>query len=462
MNVVTVSHDLDLVLVELGELGGDEGRTTVGDVTVGVDYVELLERSACGLGVEEVDEGEEDDVRHGEEEEGPAVDRGGHGGEDLDDKEVGEPVGHGRDSVGLGTSRHRVELGGVEPRKGEPGGTEERDEEVQTDGGTLCWADTTGKETCPGDEHGDCLADGSDKEELAATDTLDEDERKQSEEHVDDRKDTTKNERKLHVETDLLVEQDSGVVDDGVASTKLLEELGRGTDESTGKVLLLALLEDVAALGLDGKLGLDHVGHALLLGNGTGSVVGVTTESGDDTLSFGIVSMVDEPTRGLGEDEDTGDKNDSKEDLEGDRETPGDRRVDERQSKVHPVGNDGSDSHSGCLHTNEETTVVGLGSLGDPRGNGGSVGTVSKSSYNTADKELDKTADIATVLDVTRTESSNSDKSTDNHDKGTAEHHAATTSPFSDKVGKHGTEETSHFVTGHDCALDSGSVDVGV
>lgn len=88
VNVVTVSHSLDLVVGELGKLGGDQRRATLGDVGVREQDVELFERTARGLGVKDPDNGEKDAIGDGEQQKGVGVDRGGHRRKDLDDEEV--------------------------------------------------------------------------------------------------------------------------------------------------------------------------------------------------------------------------------------------------------------------------------------------------------------------------------------------------------------------------------------
>jgi hypothetical protein len=74
----------------------------------------------------------------------------------------------------------------------------------------------------------------------------------------------------------------------------------------------------------------------------------------------------EQPTGRLGEYQDTADEDERKEDLERGGETPRDGRVEEGESKVDPVGNGGSNSDGRGLDTDEETSVVRLGRLGDP------------------------------------------------------------------------------------------------
>jgi hypothetical protein len=72
----------------------DVSRPFLFGVGGGEDDVDCFEGSSLGLGVEEVDDGDEERVGDGEDEEGGPADRGGHSGSDLDDEEVEQPVGH--------------------------------------------------------------------------------------------------------------------------------------------------------------------------------------------------------------------------------------------------------------------------------------------------------------------------------------------------------------------------------
>ena len=329
VNVVLLGHDLDLVVGQLGQLGSDECRATLAQVSVGEQHIELFETAAGGFGVEDVDERQEHDVGKGEEEEGVGADGGGHGGQHLDDQEVGDPVGHCGNGVGLGSYGHRVELGGVEPREGKPCGTEERDEQVQSERGALGSLGAACLETPECDEHGETLADCTDQEELATTHTLHEEERGQGEGGVDDREDSAEDERQTGLETDLVFEKDRAVIDHGVTTSNLLEELCRGADEGTTKVLLLATLENIPlASNLGGFLCLECVGDLGHLGDGDRVVVRDGSECSDDTLTLLRPVVGDEPSGRLGKDRDTSDEDEGKDDLESDGETPGDGRVD--------------------------------------------------------------------------------------------------------------------------------------
>lgn len=106
---------------------------------------------------------------------------------------------------------------------------EERDEKVETEGGSLCGGLSTSKKTGPGDVHGDGLSGSSDQKEGSSTRSLDNDERQQGEQGVDDSENSSENQGQITTVglalEDLLLKEDGGVVDDGVASSELLVDL---------------------------------------------------------------------------------------------------------------------------------------------------------------------------------------------------------------------------------------------
>jgi len=66
---------------------------------------------------------------------------------ELDDSEVEEPVGDGRDCVGVGSSAKRVDFRRVEPGEFEPGWSEEEEEEEETEYSALGSFRSSGNET---------------------------------------------------------------------------------------------------------------------------------------------------------------------------------------------------------------------------------------------------------------------------------------------------------------------------
>lgn len=225
------------------------------------------------------------------------------------------------------TDRHRVEFGGVQPGQGKPSGTEEGDEQEETECASLGGVDVLGDETAESDKHGDCLTNGADQEQLAATDLFNEQERGQGESGIDDRQDTTENERQTTLEPDVLLEELGGVVNDGITSSELLEQLGRGTDGNTAEVLVATTLEQVTVASLDVGLSSESVRHLVLFGYGELAVDRGGFESGDDLERLGVTAVLHEPSRRLRKDEYTGNEDEGEKDLERNGESPGDRAV---------------------------------------------------------------------------------------------------------------------------------------
>lgn len=176
VNVVSILKDGDLVASQRRHLVGNQSRSSSSQVSVSKDDVDFGEFSTGSFGVEYPDDGEEDTVGDSEEQEGVCSNRGSHGGQDLDDQEVEKPVAHGGDGVGLGSNGLRVQFGRIQPRERKPSGTEEGDEEVETEGGTLRRALGAGKKASESDEHGDSLSNGADQEHRSSTTSFNEEE----------------------------------------------------------------------------------------------------------------------------------------------------------------------------------------------------------------------------------------------------------------------------------------------
>jgi hypothetical protein len=83
---------------------------------------------------------------------------------------------------------------------------------------------------------------------LSSTERFDQEEGTKRGHEVDGREDTTKDEGELLLETERLLEEDGSVVDDGVASSELLEDLGRRSDSHSSEVLLLASNKELRVL----------------------------------------------------------------------------------------------------------------------------------------------------------------------------------------------------------------------
>lgn len=195
---------------------------------------------------------------------------------------------------------------------------------THSSGGSLGVLVASGRKASESDEHGTTLAEGTDEEELSSTDLLNEEEGGKGEDGVNNGQDSSENERKLGREVDVLLEENSRVVDDSVATTELLEELSRGTDESSSHVLLLALLEQILGGGLGLGLGDNGVGHEISLGDGNRVIDGSSGKTSDNSRSFGVVAVLHEPSRRFGKDGDSAHHNEREQDLQGHGESPRD------------------------------------------------------------------------------------------------------------------------------------------
>lgn len=158
-------------------------------------------------------------------------------------EEVPQPVVDGRESVSLGTSLERVDLSRVEPGQRKPCGTEEGNVGEETDGGTSSVHRVVGNKTGEDEDHGQALADSTVKEKLATSNALDEEHGGGCEGGVDDHVDTTEQIRQILAGADGLAEQDREVVNDSVATGKLLHELRAGAEQHATEMLSLATSE---------------------------------------------------------------------------------------------------------------------------------------------------------------------------------------------------------------------------
>lgn len=264
---------VDLVLVELGQLLGGGDVALVLEEALGEDEVDLLERAARGLGVQEVDDGEEDGVEDAEEQvraEAVGARVAHQHRRDHDDEEVPQPVRHRRHGVGLRARLERVDLRRVQPGERQPRRAEERDVGEEADGRAARRRRRAGDQRPEREHHGQALADGADEEQLAAADALDGEPGRRGEDRVDDHVDAAEQERQVVRRADGRLEQDGEVVDDGVAARELLHHLRGGAEQQAPEVLGLPVGDEVLhrrdaagvargpdRLGDDGDLGAD-------------------------------------------------------------------------------------------------------------------------------------------------------------------------------------------------------------
>lgn len=299
-----------------------------------------------------------------------------------------------------------------------------------------------------GENHGKHLTSSSVKEKPSATDALNDEPRRGSEDAVDDHVDTAQKHGKTLVSKDLITE-DGEVVDDGVAAANLLHELGTGAEHHTPEVLGLSTSEKGlyrSRLLANESRCADRVKDRVSLLAGVVAVDLITTNGGDDTLGV-LVSLVSkEPSGTLGEPDHGNAEDEAKDALEGNGETPGEVLVSIGSTIVDPVGDEGTESNDTTLNADEKTTVAGLTALGLVRRNSRGVDAVADSSDDTADDELSK---LGVALD-----GRDLDNNTDYHDNTSHNHGASSAEKITNPEDEHGAHQAANLVDGSDQPLD--------
>lgn len=219
-------------------------------VALGENNIDLLQTAVGSLRVEEPDEWQERCVHGREEQVGTPSNMLNHDRGDHNDSEVEQPVAASRDGVGLGTSLDRRDLGRVQPWQGQPSSTKKGHVKEQTKDSTLGTRRVSGDQASESNGHGRQLTECSSQEELATTDLLDEEPGERSEDGIDNHVDTTNQQRHVLGLMQRLLEQYGKIVDDRIATTELLEDLGRRTDQHTAEVLGSAVGQKVSERGL--------------------------------------------------------------------------------------------------------------------------------------------------------------------------------------------------------------------
>ena len=381
-------HLSDLLDTELRQLIGNLVGPLLLNVGLREDDVDLLKITTGGLRVEEPGEGDADEVDKGEEEVDTPATAGGEHGSEHDDSEVGDPVGAGRGRGSHGTGTERVDLGRVDPGQRERCKGEEADEQEDTDGGTLGVLSGGIDQASHGNDERKTLTSETDEEQLATANPFNHEEGGNGGESIDRGEDTAQNQRQLAMDVQVVLEQQSRVVDGSVTASELLEELAGATDHHALELLGLAELEEGRPAGLGTLLGVQISLHQVEIGEYILRIDGTVVEGGQNLQSLLVVSPHDKPTRGLGQHQSTDHHSDGEDNLESDGETPLDRRVDVGKTEIDPVGDKGTDGDDSTLEADEETAVMGARALGLPDGDSSRVHAVAETGNDTADDEL--------------------------------------------------------------------------
>ena len=437
----------DLLEVKLGHVVGDNERQLVFDVSLGIDDVDLLHLATSGFNVEEVTEDQTDEVEQGEEEVNTPGTLGSKQRGEHDHGKVANPVGAGRGGRTGGTGTEGVDLGRVDPGKRQEGKCEEGNEEEDTNSSTLGVLLALVDQASHRDDKTKALACEANQVQLATANLLNHKERRDGCKGVDSSEDTTHDQGQLVLHLQVLLEQESGVVDGGVTTGELLEELARATNETTLEFLGLATSEDGLPVGLVVLVGF-HIGlqEVEFVKDGVGVGRG-TLELSKNLASLLVVSLLHKPGRGIREEHGAADHNKSEEDLEGNGESPLDSAVGVPDTEDDPVSDKGATSDHSSFETDEESTVVGAGAFRLPDRNSSSVHSVSDTRDNTTNHEL---ADfpVSSVAD-------GGDQGTDNQGAGTHADHASPTKALTEEHGEQRAEEATDLITGSDTTANN-------
>lgn len=190
-----------------------------------------------------------------------------------------------------------------------------------------------------------------------------------------------------------------------------------------------------------GELALAHLadgvvdGLELVLDKG---IVGLdVVDRGNDLLGLVVPVLKDEPARRLGQLEDEGQDGDAEEDLESEREPPGDGSGGVRQAVVDPVRNHDTTSNQCTLDHNKTAAVVAGADLGLPSRDSGGVHAIANTTDDTTNDEHGKS------------NSSSLDGGADSHNGSTEEDDATATQRVTDEYSDDSSEEATQVVRGH-------------
>ncbi|KAI6752019.1 hypothetical protein HG531_006715 [Fusarium graminearum] len=290
---------------------------------------------------------------------------------------------------------------------------------------------TTGNQESHGQEHGKHLSSGTNKQQLATANTLNEEPRRCRKDGVDNHVNATKQKSKVLIAKDVGA-QNREVVDNSVAATDLLHELRASAEKHATEVLCLSTGEqslDGGALLSSETRSTDGVDNSVALSTGLVTVNLKASDGGDDLFGF-FVAVVNDKTEN---------------DLEGNGKTPGEVLGTVGAAVVDPVGDEGTKGNDTTFDTNKKTSVGGGGTLSLVGRDSRSVDTVTDTGDCSTNDELSKSRVALHGGDL--------DDDTENHDPTAQDHSPSTAEQITDPENEHGTEQTSNLVDGSDKAL---------
>jgi hypothetical protein len=348
---------------------------TVGELSDGILTIEqgggLFERTSLGLGGPEPDVDQFDD-------EPAAVDEVVLPPEGLEGDGVGVLIeddgthdGEIHDGETLGADEEGQDLDGVGDEEGSVGdGVETVEDEDEGEEGAAC-TDVLGILVGSGhggdDGVGDQHTSGGDDEEGATTGAFDVQGGGDGDDEVVDGEDTVDEGLIVGVGDADTVEDLGEVVRDKTVSRPLGEDTNADDDPHAATISGSAEeIEpaDASSLSLESKSLLDFI---VLEGDERVRDVTVCVPSGDDVLGLFITTLVDQPTRGLGEEPNEEDLDDRGQTLESRGDTPRPIVIDTEGTEGGPSGNDGAREPERVVERGQRSTMGWVGDLGDKK-----------------------------------------------------------------------------------------------
>lgn len=291
----------NLFHAELGHGVGDHVGHLAFDVGPGVDDIDLFELTASRFDVEEPTEGNGDQVHQSEEEIHTPATGGREHGSEHDDGEVANPVGAGRRGGTGGTGPHGVDFGRVDPGQRQQSEGEERDEQENTNDGTLGVLGGGVDQASKSNNEGETLAEETNQVQLATANPFNHKEGRNGEKSVDGGENTTHDQSQTVLQAQVILEKQGRVVDSSVAAGELLEELARATNHHTLELLGLAEGEEGLPAGFRSLGRFDVQLHEVEVVQDLIVVGGQALELPKNLAGLFVVSPHNKPTRGFRE-----------------------------------------------------------------------------------------------------------------------------------------------------------------
>jgi hypothetical protein len=255
--------------------------------------------------------------------------------------------------------------------------------------------------------------------------------------------------------TESVLEKDGEVVDNCVATRKLLHHLRGSTQKHTAKVLRLSVGENSGELGLatttgeaDGLLDDTHLNLDFRV------LARETVESGHDSCSFLLAVVSEEPAWRFRELSHHDKDDESEDDLESNGEAPGEIVRAVETTVVDPVRNQRANGDVAALNADDLTAVLRAAALGLVGGDSRGVDTVSDTSDASSNDELRGSTAI-------RRNRGDLDDDTKDHDRSTEEDGIAASKLVSNDLGECLDECGGGDNTRHDTLVISEEEEIG-